>query len=104
MTVEVLDESGAGLDLDALERLGAFGVDRGGRAPRGGGSPMTVEVLDESGAGLDLDALERLAAFVMDRMRLHPQAEMCLLLVDEATIAPHHPRGGGAARAAAARA
>jgi probable rRNA maturation factor len=57
---------------------------------------MTVEVLDESGAGLDLEALEQLAAFVMDRMRLHPQAEMCLLLVDEDTITAHNQRWMGA--------
>ncbi len=48
---------------------------------------MSVEILDESGTGADVDELARLARFVLDRMRLHPQTEMCLRLVDEDTIA-----------------
>ena len=48
---------------------------------------MSIEVLDESGAGVDVTALSRLARFAMDRMRVHPQAELCIKLVDEDTIA-----------------
>ena len=48
---------------------------------------MSIEVLNESGAQLDVVGLSRLARFVMDEMRVHPQAELCLKLVDEATIA-----------------
>ncbi|WP_028661127.1 rRNA maturation RNase YbeY [Nocardioides insulae] len=48
---------------------------------------MTIEVLNESGEELDADHLVRLARFVMDRMRVHPQAELCVKAVDEATIA-----------------
>lgn len=48
---------------------------------------MSIEVLDESGATLDATGLAKLARFVMDRMRVHPQAELCIKAVDEATIA-----------------
>ncbi len=48
---------------------------------------MSIEVLNESGAELDVPELSRLARFVMDEMRVHPQAELCIKLVDEATIA-----------------
>jgi probable rRNA maturation factor len=48
---------------------------------------VSIEVLDESGSGLDLPALARLSRFVLDRMRVHPQAELCITAVDEATIA-----------------
>jgi probable rRNA maturation factor len=46
----------------------------------------SVEVLNESGLDADVVALTRLSRFVLDRMRIHPQAEMCLKLVDRATI------------------
>jgi probable rRNA maturation factor len=48
---------------------------------------MSIEVLDESGHQVDVRELSRLARFAMDRMRVHPQAELCIKLVDEATIA-----------------
>ncbi len=48
---------------------------------------MTIEVLDESGHGLDVRELAQLSRFVMDVMRVHPQAELCIKAVDEATIA-----------------
>ncbi|CAN5223949.1 rRNA maturation RNase YbeY [soil metagenome] len=48
---------------------------------------MSVEILNESGAEIDVSALSRLSRFVMDRMRVHPQAELCIKLVDEDTIA-----------------
>ncbi|MDP9822427.1 rRNA maturation RNase YbeY [Nocardioides massiliensis] len=48
---------------------------------------MSIEVLDESGAVVDATGLAKLARFVMDRMRVHPQAELCIKAVDEATIA-----------------
>ena len=47
---------------------------------------MTIEVIDESGHALDVRALSTLSRFVMDRMRVHPQAELCIKAVDEATI------------------
>jgi probable rRNA maturation factor len=48
---------------------------------------MSIEILNESDADVDVDHLAKLARFVMDRMRVHPQAELCIKLVDEATIA-----------------
>ena len=53
---------------------------------------MSVEVLDESGTGADLDALAGLSRFVLDRMRLHPNAELCLKLVDEDAISELNQR------------
>jgi probable rRNA maturation factor len=48
---------------------------------------MSIEVLEESGAEVDVKRLSRLSRFVMDRLRVHPQAELCIKLVDEETIA-----------------
>ena len=48
---------------------------------------MSIELLDESGAELQVGELSTLSRFVMDRMRVHPQAELCIKLVDEDTIA-----------------
>jgi probable rRNA maturation factor len=48
---------------------------------------MTIEVLNETGEALDVTRLSRLSRFVLDEMRVHPQAELCLKLVDEPTIA-----------------
>ncbi|MCW2846244.1 MAG: hypothetical protein JWR90_218 [Marmoricola sp.] len=48
---------------------------------------MTIEIQNESGAVVDELRTQRLARFVMDRMRVHPLAELCVTLVDEATIA-----------------
>ena len=48
---------------------------------------MSVEVLNESGDDVDEARLSRLARFVTAQMRVHPLAELCLKLVDEATIA-----------------
>jgi probable rRNA maturation factor len=47
---------------------------------------MSIEVLNESGDDVDVAQLSRLARFVMDQMRVHPLAELCVKLVDEATI------------------
>ena len=48
---------------------------------------MSIAVLDESGRAVDVTEVSRLARFAMDRMRVHPQAELCIKLVDEETIA-----------------
>jgi probable rRNA maturation factor len=48
---------------------------------------MSIEVLNESGDDVDVSQLSRLARFAMDQMRVHPLAELCVKLVDEATIA-----------------
>ena len=51
---------------------------------------MTVEVLNESGATVDEAELLELARFVLDRLRIHPQAELSLLLVDETAMERLH--------------
>ena len=48
---------------------------------------MSIEVINESGHELDVRELARLSRFVLDVMRVHPQAELCIKLVDEDTIA-----------------
>ena len=48
---------------------------------------MSIEVLNESGSDADVTELGRLVRYVLDRMRIHPQAEVCLKLVDPDTIA-----------------
>jgi probable rRNA maturation factor len=53
---------------------------------------MSVEVLNESGLDLDLAVFLRLARFTIARMRVHPQAVLCLKLVDETTIADYNQR------------
>lgn len=42
---------------------------------------MTVFVANESGAPVDLDALVSLSNHVLTQLRIHPQAELSLLLV-----------------------
>lgn len=53
---------------------------------------MTIEVLDEAGAEIDTRSLASLARFVLERLRVHPLAELCIKLVDEATIAELNER------------
>jgi probable rRNA maturation factor len=48
---------------------------------------VSIEVLEEAGVDVDVRRLARLSRFVMDRLRVHPQAELCIKLVDEGTIA-----------------
>jgi probable rRNA maturation factor len=51
---------------------------------------MSIEILNEADTDLGPDVeehLAKLARFVMDRLRVHPQAELCIKLVDDATIA-----------------
>ncbi|WP_205470880.1 rRNA maturation RNase YbeY [Nocardioides sp. SYSU D00038] len=47
---------------------------------------MSIEILNESGQELDVRHFARLSRFVLDAMRVHPQAELCIKAVDEATI------------------
>ncbi len=51
---------------------------------------MSVEVLNESGVAVDEAELLDLARFVLDRLRIHPLAELSLLLVDEAAMERLH--------------
>lgn len=48
---------------------------------------MSVEVLQESGEPVDVARVAKLCRFALDRLRVHPLAELCLVFVDEDTIA-----------------
>ncbi|HEX2313544.1 MAG TPA: rRNA maturation RNase YbeY [Thermomonospora sp.] len=56
---------------------------------------MGIEVLNESGVPVDEQGLVRLARHVLDGMRVHPLAELSLLLVDEAAMSELHEKWMG---------
>ncbi|MEU8341763.1 probable rRNA maturation factor [Actinomadura meyerae] len=51
---------------------------------------MSIEVLNESGVPVDEEALAALSRHVLDGMRVHPLAELSVLLVDEAAMTELH--------------
>jgi probable rRNA maturation factor len=51
---------------------------------------MTIEVNNESGTEVDELALSHLARHVLDRLRVHPLAELSVLLVDADAMAALH--------------
>jgi probable rRNA maturation factor len=51
---------------------------------------MNVEVNNESGVDIDAHGLMRLSRFVMSSLRLHPECELSIKLVDEDTMARYH--------------
>jgi probable rRNA maturation factor len=51
---------------------------------------MSIEVNDESGVDNDLTALASLARHVLDALRIHPLAELSVLLVDIDTMTRLH--------------
>lgn len=53
---------------------------------------MTVELNNESGSEVDATRLVELATFALDRLRIHPLAELSILLVDEDTMSAYHQR------------
>ena len=53
---------------------------------------MTVEINNESGLEADTAGLLRLADFALDRLRIHPQAELSVVLVDEDTMSAYHEK------------
>ncbi len=56
---------------------------------------MSIDVANESGVPTDAEALSHLARFALDRMRIHPAAELSLLLVDSDAMAVLHERWMG---------
>src|ERR1700722_7077685 len=56
---------------------------------------MSIEIANESGAALDEAALAGLARHVLDEMRVHPLAELSVLLVDEPAMTELHIRWMG---------
>ncbi len=53
---------------------------------------MSVDVNNESGLEADTVGLARLATFALDQLRIHPQAELSILLVDEGTMSAYHEK------------
>ena len=53
---------------------------------------MSVDLNNESGLEADSPGLVRLATFALDQLRIHPQAELSVLLVDEDTMSSYHEK------------
>ena len=51
---------------------------------------MSIDVLNESGHDVDELELVACARYVMEAMRVHPQADLCLRLVDEPAMETLH--------------
>lgn len=51
---------------------------------------MSIEITNESGVEVDESALQRLAIFALDHMRVHRDADLAILLVDEAAMEQLH--------------
>jgi probable rRNA maturation factor len=56
---------------------------------------MSIEIRNESGVAVDEAGLAALARHVRDQMRVHPLAELSVLLVDEEAMAGLHQRWMG---------
>ena len=56
---------------------------------------MSIEVLNESGAPVDEAELVALARHVLDGMRVHPLADLSLMLVDEPAMSELHEKWMG---------
>ena len=61
-------------------------------APETSGKHVSIEIANESGVAVDEAALAALARHVLDGMRVHPLAELSVLLVDEAAMTDLHQR------------
>ncbi|HEY5845205.1 MAG TPA: rRNA maturation RNase YbeY [Microlunatus sp.] len=53
---------------------------------------MAVDIANESGQDADSAGLVRLASFALEQLRIHPQAELSILLVDEETMSSYHEK------------
>ncbi|SDL64826.1 rRNA maturation RNase YbeY [Tessaracoccus oleiagri] len=51
-----------------------------------------IDLNNESGMEADEQGLVALARFALDQLRIHPQAELSIVLVDEETMADYHER------------
>src|SRR3984957_12376381 len=71
------------------------------RRPRGAsarselGPAVSIEIANESGVDVDEADLAALARHVLDGMRMHPLAELSVLLVDRGTMSDLHERWMG---------
>ncbi|NNG21138.1 rRNA maturation RNase YbeY [Naumannella sp. ID2617S] len=53
---------------------------------------MSIDLNNESGLEADEQGLVALARFALDELRIHPQAELSVLLVDEDTMSAYHEK------------
>ena len=51
---------------------------------------MSIELNNESGVPVDEAGLQRLAIFALDHLHVHPDADLAILLVDEAAMEQLH--------------
>lgn len=51
-----------------------------------------IDLNNESGRTADEKGLIRLASFALDQLRIHPQSDLSILLVDEPTMEHYHIR------------
>jgi probable rRNA maturation factor len=56
---------------------------------------MSIDVANESGVEVDEAGLAAVARFALDEMRIHPLAELSVLLVDELAMTELHERWMG---------
>jgi probable rRNA maturation factor len=56
---------------------------------------VTIDIVNESGVPVDEVALAAVARFSLDRMRIHPLAELSVLIVDEVAMTELHERWMG---------
>ncbi|PKQ30694.1 MAG: rRNA maturation RNase YbeY [Actinobacteria bacterium HGW-Actinobacteria-2] len=51
-----------------------------------------IDLNNESGVEVDTNRLVQLASFALDLLRIHPEAELSILLVDEDTMSAYHEK------------
>ena len=51
---------------------------------------MSIEINNESAISVDEVAIQRLVVFALDQMHVHPDAELAIVLVDEAAMEQLH--------------
>src|ERR1700755_2451403 len=56
---------------------------------------MSIDIANEAGIDVDEVGLAAVARFTLDQMRIHPLAELSVLLVDERTMTDLHERWMG---------
>src|ERR1700722_20420357 len=64
----------------------------GGKAAK---TPMSIDIANEAGTDADEVGLAAVARFTLDQMRIHPLAELSVLLVDEQAMTDLHERWMG---------
>jgi probable rRNA maturation factor len=51
---------------------------------------MSIEINNESGVEVDDEAVQRLAVYALDQLRVHPDADVAIVFVDEAAMEQLH--------------